>query len=79
MTLYAGRMTSPEQAARELAAAIGAIMVASDHMDTVCVIGNHIEVRLYPAEAVELASWIRSNTEPSRDNPWQQQFDFKTE
>lgn len=84
MTLYAGHMTGPDQAAYELRQALLGIMRLEDPLDSVEHVKSDdgsavIEVRLYPAEAIELADWIRSKTEASVDSPFQGQFSFTTE
>lgn len=79
--LYAGRMTSVDQAVRELQDAINGIMVVSFPSATVipCPDADSVEVHLWPEEAIELADWIRSRTQASADNPAQAQFSFSTE
>jgi hypothetical protein len=68
MMLYAGHMTSAKQAAYELREAITAIVPLSSDEGCVEFLGG-VSLDLNPATALELADWIRSNTQASRDNP----------
>lgn len=79
MTVYSWHVTDTQKASEDLRAAVDGIMVIDDPGGTFLTDGEFVELRLWPAEAIELADWIKSRTEASRDNPWQRQFEFSTD